>query len=195
MLFPADPQTDLATLLDQIPSLSNFAALLKEWGTFPNSRRRYSSGRQSSESGASGTSSGRGEKLSGRVGAARVQDGGSGSGGGGDAETEFFTVFAPTNDALERLKTDRPWLFQNSSSVASSSDLDEESEWSPRRELLAYHLVPGGPLFSRCGVFCAHSSQGSLRVSLPSCGTGTDCGVPEVNPEQEWNECLRMCWL
>lgn len=87
----------------------------------------------------------------------------------------FTTVFAPTNDALKLLEEQRPWLFQNATEAASTAATTaaaavggntrgsgsgsgggrmgrgdgDDGEWSPIRELLAYHLVPDAALFSR----------------------------------------------
>lgn len=129
VLFPADPEADLAAIIDSIPSLSRFSSLLKEHGLSPT---------------ASGS-------------------GGSGGGGGGDKK---FTVFSPTNDALARLEERRPWLFDNSTSFGGGvrGAGTGAGGWSPLRELLAYHVMPGDAQFSRCvigremcpgaGLFC-----------------------------------------
>ncbi|CAN0458372.1 unnamed protein product, partial [Discosporangium mesarthrocarpum] len=78
------------------------------------------------------------------------------SGSSGVAGT--FTVFAPTDDALAKLEEERPWLFSsNTTSTSTSSTGDGNGDgdgeggmggWSPVRELLAYHLVPGQRIFS-----------------------------------------------
>lgn len=77
---------------------------------------------------------------------------------------KFTTVFAPTNDALDRLERERPWLFQELAGVGAAGVDGEEGgvgdiegggiggeggAWVPIRELLAYHLVSGQALFSR----------------------------------------------
>lgn len=76
----------------------------------------------------------------------------------------FLTVFAPTNAALARLERERPWLVRNSTATAAAAavggdagnmeaagegGVGDADDWSPVRELLAYHLVPGAALFSR----------------------------------------------
>lgn len=199
---------DLAALLDKTPSLSRFSALLKEQGISPTATaQRYSTG-QRSPSGELGGGGGRispdeslgcredsissAERVYGGNATASMRGGpgggcggidGDGNGNGNDAKPAFFTVFAPTNNALDHLEAERPWLFQNSSSFRfldlegglysdpggrpaagaggngargaresggaglSPRGLDG---WSPIRELLAYHLVPGVAQYSRC---------------------------------------------
>lgn len=145
VIFPADPGTDLAAVLDNTPSLSRFSGLLKEHGLSPVAAISKTSKSNTLHKAASRRGGG---TAQGRDGAG------------------VFTVFAPTNDALARLEEERTWLFQNSSSLGaregSSGDQHErgvsegetEEEWSPVRELLAYHLVPGDALFSRSVVPC-----------------------------------------
>lgn len=109
VLFPADPEADLAAIIDSTPSLSRFSILLKEHGLSPT----------------------------------------AGGSGGGDKE---FTIFSPTNDALARLEERRPWLFDNSTALGGGVNGAGTGAggWSPLRELLAYHVVPGDAQFSRC---------------------------------------------
>lgn len=117
VLFPADPQQDLAAILGGTPSLSRFSALLSEHGLSPT---------MDADSG---------DMISGNS----------------------FTVFAPTNDALDRLEEQRPWLFSSAGLFNDGENFGGggrgkkgDEGWSPVRELLAYHLVPGDALFSRC---------------------------------------------
>lgn len=115
VLFPVDPETDLAAIIDSTPSLSRFSSLLKELGLSPTAS-------------------------------------GGGGGGGGSGSDNKFTVFSPTNDALARLEERRPWLFDNSTYFGGGVGRAGTGGggWSPLRELLAYHVVPGDAQFSRC---------------------------------------------
>lgn len=125
MIFPADPETDLAAIIDGTPSLSRFAALLREHGFSP-----FSASPSSSASPASSVSSVSPSPLGEKAGAGNGGRGSGGNGGrrandeGGERGVEvegarrlgtrkkFTTVFAPTNYALDRLERERPWLFQ-----------------------------------------------------------------------------------
>ncbi|CAM9554131.1 unnamed protein product, partial [Scytosiphon promiscuus] len=58
VMFPADPATDLAAILDGTPSLSRFAALLREHGFSPFSSPRSPSSASSSSSPSGGNANG-----------------------------------------------------------------------------------------------------------------------------------------
>lgn len=177
MIFPADPELDLASMLDASPSLSRFSALLRENGLLPlySSFPSPSSSFRSKRGGPASSGS-----AGGTAGEAAVRGGDNGGESwegregrnselGGNDKTAFTTMFAPTNTALNLLEKQRPWLFQNSTAAAAAAGggaagggdgLGEGiaggeagdggvGKWSPVRELLAYHLVPGATLFSR----------------------------------------------
>ncbi|CAM9723497.1 unnamed protein product, partial [Ectocarpus sp. 13 AM-2016] len=167
VMFPADPSTDLAAILDGTPSLSRFAALLREHGLLaPPSPFSPSSSSSffSAAAGARPAALTRGDPEA-VVGGSQKQKDKRGGGGGGvhrvseGSRAPFLTVFAPTNAALARLEKERPWLFRNSTAAvdgeaggkeaASEGGVGDADDWSPVRELLAYHLVPGAALFSR----------------------------------------------
>ncbi|CAM9468474.1 unnamed protein product [Ectocarpus sp. 8 AP-2014] len=170
VMFPADPSTDLAAILDGTPSLSRFAALLREHGLLAPPSPSSPSSSSFFSAAAAGTrpatlTLGDSEVV---VGGSQKQkdERGGGGGGGGHRVSEgsrapFLTVFAPTNAALARLERERPWLFRNSTAAAAvvgdaggkeaagERGVGDADDWSPVRELLAYHLVPGAALFSR----------------------------------------------
>lgn len=158
VLFPADPGTDLETLLDVTPSLSRFSSLLKEQGLSPKSTRShwtFDNGKGGdTEGGASGETGSsdvrprlRAESLThrdGSIGQKEEEESGNiparEDGGGRVHRHDFgraepsFTIFAPTNDALERLETERPWLFQTSSPSLSQEGNGGETMGSESAE-------------------------------------------------------------
>ena len=152
-------------MLDATPSLSRFSSLLRDNGLlplytpFPYHPSARPNRRLPAIHGGGGTSWDQNEERDSRL----LRESG---------QIKFTTMFAPTNAALNRLEKQRPWLFQNSTAAAAGGGggggeagggegLGEgrgtgeaaggdAGEWSPVRELLAYHLVPGAALFSRC---------------------------------------------
>ncbi|CAM9636936.1 unnamed protein product, partial [Ectocarpus sp. 12 AP-2014] len=132
VMFPADPSTDLAAILDGTPSLSRFAALLREHGLlappYPSSPSSSSSFLSAAAAGARPAALTRGDSEVVVGGSQKQKDKGRGGGGGGGggghrvsqgSRATFLTVFAPTNAALARLEKERPWLFRNSTATAA----------------------------------------------------------------------------
>lgn len=191
MIFPADAEMDLAAMLEDIPSLSRFSALLREHAFLPSSFRSKSDPATAAVTGdihvdntvdGFGAVGGDGEEDGRRRWRDNDDNDKRNSIRLGGQQTTFTTIFAPTNDALELLEEQRPWLFHNakeaaSAAAAAAAAVDGSSsgsgssgvegfgeegggwgmgrgdggdrEWSPIRELLAYHLVPDAALFSR----------------------------------------------
>lgn len=153
VLFPADPETDLASLLQSEPSLSRFYEFLEEEQLLPGA-----TGEGGDENGAVARQ---------RKASSGEKDALDGVGVGG-----LFTVFAPTNDALERLERNRAWLFGGASEVSGNTPRgaatgdgghegserteNEGQASSPLREMLAYHIAPGSAQYSRCESVLIH---------------------------------------
>lgn len=92
----------------------------------------------------------------------------------------MFTIFAPTNDALERLEKDRPWLFHhNDSSWAQERDAgaDAGAGWG-RKGCVGVKSAGGREVDGVVGTGVRGCKQGGYN------GGGGE--VMEWNPVREW---------